>query len=99
MPVYAKRVKTTDPRFCSRETVLLGTDLSSGYRRIATARIPIPDSVVLCNGCNSNVAETEKKEGYLIYLNKRELKADRPYDFYCEQCAIRYFPKAIHEGG
>jgi hypothetical protein len=90
MPVYAKKVSTGDSRFAGRATHIYtgsqGTMLHSA--------IPIPDNIVLCNGCNSNQAETEKKEVFLIYLGKRELKADQPYDCYCESCLKRYFPKA-----
>jgi len=85
--VYVKKVKTTDPRFRRRTTEILapGTEPYS---------IPVPDNVVLCNGCNVNLAKTEEQAGYLVYLTKRELTADRPYDFYCESCLRRYFPKA-----
>ena len=82
--VYTKKVQSTDPRFHNRETM---TASAGGIDRI-----PIPDNVVLCNGCNRNVAE-----GYLVYLGKRELKLDQPYDIYCPGCLRKYFPKAVME--
>lgn len=83
MPVYAKKVQTTDPRFHSR-TITIGS--AEGI-----TRIPVSDSEVICNGCNGNLAETKEKQGYLVYLGKRELQQDRPYDLYCEECLKRYF--------
>ncbi len=103
MPVYAKQVATNHPRFQGRATELYTwgskeEPADPGYPQVAT--IPIPNSVVLCNGCNENIAEEEVAEGdtpkgYLVYLGKRELKADQPYDIYCSSCLKRHFPKAI----
>lgn len=39
--------------------------------------------------------EPEETFGWLIYFDKRDIKADRPYDFYCDDCTKRSFPKAI----
>lgn len=48
---------------------------------------------------NSNKVCTryEPKEtfGWLIYFDKRDVKADMPYDFYCDDCTKKLFPKAI----
>ena len=85
--VYRKKVKATDKRFAGRDTIITG-------RMGLCEVIPIPDNIVLCNGCNRNLYENGKL-GYLIYLSKRELKADQPYDLYCEDCIKLYFPKAI----
>lgn len=87
MPVYAKKVSTGDKRFAGRQIQIISTE--------AYSAIPIPDSEVLCNGCNKNVAEEEEKSGFLIYLSKRELDKDQPYDLYCGSCRQSYFPKAI----
>jgi len=81
--VYAKKVKATDPRFKDRAIGIY----SSG----SASEIPVPDTVVLCNGCNKNIYPDA---GYLIYLGKKELDSDHPYDFYCENCKRRNFPKA-----
>lgn len=105
MPVYAKKISTNDPRFRGRATTIYSTDDNEEFFAVlrgekqASAQsvqvIPVPNNVVLCNGCNSNIAETERKEGYLVYLEKRKLDKDQPYDFYCESCVKKYFPKAI----
>lgn len=87
MAVYAKPVKSSNPKFQGRVIAVAGS--------FSEARIPVPDNVVLCNGCNSNIADTEEQKGYLIYLGKRELKADQPYDIYCQGCLGKYFPKVI----
>jgi len=90
--VYRKKVKATDKRFAGRDIIITG--IGKEYGDV----IPIPDNVVLCNGCNKNLCGEEvcqDRQGYLIYLGKRELKADQPYDLYCEDCTKRYFPKAI----
>ena len=88
MTVYAKATKRSDPIFQGRvQTVAaLNSDLSIGR---VLSRTPIPDSVTLCNGCNENIAD-----GYLVYLSKANLQANRPYDYYCAVCLDRYFPKA-----
>jgi len=87
MPIHAKKVKSDNPRFQGRETIIMTASEAT--------KIPIPDDVVLCNGCNRNV-----EEGYLVYLGKRELKADQPYDIFCSNCLHKYFPKAmVEEGG
>lgn len=83
MAVYTKKVSTTDPRFAGR----INSVIATGYRADAL----MPDSVVLCNGCNHNIWPNE---GYLVYLGKRELDKDQPYDFYCKGCVKKYFPKA-----
>ena len=81
MTVYAKKVSTTDPRFSGRSIDVFG--VPEQY-----TSIPVPDSSVVCNGCNENLYPDE---GYLVYLGKRELKADQPYDIYCLDCLNRYF--------
>lgn len=86
MPVYAKKVSTTNRRFTGRATTI-GSVLD-GVPNIT--RIPVEDTVVLCNGCNQNL---HPGDGFLVYLGKRELKADQPYDVYCPGCLKRYFPK------
>jgi len=88
MTVYAKATKRSDPIFHGRVQTIatLKDDLSIGE---VVSQTPIPDSVTLCNGCNENVAD-----GYLVYLSKANLTANHPYDYYCEVCLDRYFPKA-----
>lgn len=85
MPIYAKKVTSSHPTFRNRETII--------YCEESIAKIPIPDSVTLCDGCNKNI-----EEGYLLYLGKRELKSNQPYDYYCADCLKEYFPKAIVTG-
>ena len=87
MPVYAKKVQTTDPRFSGRVNLVIG-DVGAGP--VALSEIPVPDNVVLCNGCNRNL-HPDPGYGYLVYLGKRQLQADAPYDIYCESCLKRYF--------
>jgi len=88
MTVYAKATKSSGPIFHGRVQTIatLNSDLSIGR---VISQDPIPDSLTLCNGCNENMAE-----GYLVYLSKANLKANRPYDYYCQECLDRYFPKA-----
>lgn len=88
MPVYVKKVSTSNSRFTDR-TIMIASEGG-------VTKIPVPDSEVICNGCNSNIASAEKKEGYLVYLSRRELDADRPYDLYCQHCVQKYFPKAVY---
>lgn len=83
MPVYIKKVSSTAPRFTGRQIEIFVKDSQSS--------ISVPDSVVLCDGCNKNIYPGD---GYLVYLGKRELAKDLPYDFYCGCCVRVYFPKA-----
>lgn len=78
--IYAKAVQSSHPTFQNRETVITTSD--------EVTRIPVPNNITLCDGCNQNI-----EEGYLVYLGKRELKQDRPYDYFCESCLNKYFPK------
>jgi len=80
MPVYAKKTQSTDKRFAGRRVEI--------YTAEGADCIPVPDAVVLCDGCNQNIYPNA---GYLVYLCKRELAADHPYDFYCEACLKKYF--------
>ena len=80
--IYAKKVETTDSRFKDRNIILT----SSEHENV----IPVPDTVVLCNSCNRNIYPDA---GYLVYLDKQDLADDLPYDFYCEDCTKKYFPK------
>lgn len=88
MPVYFKKVSTTAPRFVGRAVTIGSVGLLG---RPELTRIPVEDTVVLCNGCNSNIYPGDI---FLVYLGKRELKLDQPYDCYCESCLKKYFPKA-----
>jgi len=80
--VYVRKVSTTDPRFSDREVTI------ASFGGTVISRTPIPDNVVLCNGCNENLYPDN---GYLVYFGKDELKDDHPYDIYCESCLKRYF--------
>lgn len=84
--VIARPILTTDPRFARRACEI--------YSAGETVRIPMPDTLVLCNGCNANVHETTNQEGFLVYLDHNDLRLDLPYDFYCQGCLERLFPTA-----
>jgi len=90
--VYKKLVSTTDPRFTGRKIEVCAGSIPIGDVKLPNSSIPVPDTVVLCNGCNENIYPNN---GYLIYLGKQELVKDLPYDFYCVSCTKEYFPKAI----
>ena len=81
--IYVKKVQTTDSRFANR-----GISITSSGGHTS---IPVPDTEVICNGCNRNIYPDD---GYLVYLSKQELDKDRPYDFYCINCMKEGFPKA-----
>lgn len=85
--IYIKRVSTKDPRFSGRKIEVVASAIGTTLGN----QITVPDAVVLCNGCNKNIYP---EDGYLIYLGKRELDKDWPYDFYCERCVKEYFPGA-----
>ena len=87
MSVFAKQVYPDDSMFKGRETIVMSPN--------EVVHIPVPNNVVLCNGCNRNIAEMEATKGYLVFLGKRELDKNSPYDIYCSSCVKRYFPKAI----
>ena len=89
--LHAKEVSTKDKRFANREAQVISTGRIDGDRHINLTKIAVPDRNVVCNGCNDNIYPSK---GYLIYLGKRELKEDAPYDFYCGKCLKNYFPKA-----
>ena len=94
MPVYAKLVNPNSLVFRNRVSSI--TSVGRGIRE--TIYTPVPDNIVLCDGCNHNMTETPEAPLYMVYLGKHELKEDRPHDSYCEPCLRRYFPKAIKVG-
>jgi hypothetical protein len=83
--VFKKRTATTDKIFEDREIHIIAS-------REDIAKIPVGNDVVLCNGCNNNIYPDE---GWLVYLTRRELAKNQPYDFYCITCINKYFPKAV----
>ena len=88
MVVFKRKVLATDPRFRGRSIQIMTASTLDV--------IPVGDTEVICNGCNANIYDSENPEafGWLIYLSKLDLKKDRPYDIYCDECATRSFPKA-----
>lgn len=93
--VYKKRTSTRDPRFHARATQIGSFNDTYPLPTLNVDIIPVGDDVVLCNSCNANIYDAEKETfGWLIYLSKVDMMADRPYDFYCDQCVQRSFPKA-----
>ena len=80
MPVYAKRTTRDESRYVGRAITIMTPQVASS--------IPVPDHLVLCGGCDTQVVA-----GYLVYFGKRELKADTPYDVFCKGCLPKYFPK------
>jgi hypothetical protein len=96
LPVYKKKVSTKDPRFHNRAIGITAVSQTPIGRDLTTDVIPVDDDVVLCNSCNANVNNPDRDcWGWLIYFDKRDVKADRPYDFYCDGCVQHSFPKAI----
>jgi len=82
--VYVKAVPTRSIRFEDRE-IRIGRD------GMMPTVIPVPDTEVVCNGCNQNIYPGT---GFLVYLTKLDLKRDSPYDIYCEPCVSKYFKKS-----
>lgn len=83
MTTYLRKKESHDPDFFGR-TIGVGVP---GDMDI----IKVPDTEVLCNGCNGNVFPDPVFE---VFFSKTDLKMNRPYDVYCEGCAKRMFPKA-----
>jgi len=90
MPVFAKKVESTDKRFAGRAIEVYSRPSGMPRDVTITTKIPVSDVVILCNGCNGNIYPNP---GYLLYLSRRDLNNDQPYDFYCKNCLERYFPK------
>jgi ribosomal protein L34E len=86
--VYYRKVDPKDSMFAGRASTVVG----AGEGMVVAHVTRVPDSVVICNGCNENLYPD--KTGHLVYLDKRELKANHPYDVYCERCLRRLFPGA-----
>ncbi len=57
-----------------------------------------PGGVILCTGCNCNLADRAVNPSSMItviYADKIQLKINRQFDVYCRECATRDFPKAV----
>lgn len=81
--IYAEEISTKDKSFNGRKITIGSGD--------GITEIPVPDELVICNGCGKNIYP---EKGYLVYLSKQDLKNDLPYDFYCKECLHKSFPKA-----
>ncbi len=93
MPVYKKKVSTRDPRFHNRTVGVYGLD--ENLNPTNGNSWPVEDTTVLCNSCNDNIYNPDEETyGWLIYFDKRDVRDDYPYDFYCDSCTKRNFPKA-----
>lgn len=78
-------ILTIDPMFQGRRTRIW--DIGPGGGLKLTYDAPVPDTEVLCNGCNQNQhPDPGQVEG--VYLG------DGLYDVYCTPCRQRYFPEA-----
>ncbi len=57
-----------------------------------------PGGVILCTGCNCNLADTTSNSAgfiYVLYADKIKMKINRQFDVYCRVCTTRSFPRAI----
>ena len=78
--VFVKKVETTDERFSNKAISITGGDTHN--------LIPVPDNVVVCDGCNKNLYPDP---GYLVFFGMESVEKDQPYDVYCESCLKNYF--------
>ena len=86
------------PHLLGRVNQIYGGNESDFSDMKLVSSIPVPDSVVLCNGCNRNIAEAQEapmNECWFLYMSKRDLDKGKEYDCYCGVCIKRYFPKAV----
>lgn len=86
MTVFARKTTSSNSMFHNRVNRIYSVEQGRYVEIVST---PIPDLVVLCNGCNHNITE-----GYLVYLDKTSVHKNHPYDIYCKTCLDSYFPKA-----
>ena len=45
--------------------------------------------LIVCSGCNCNLADESinpEETLYVLYIDKRHLQANQPYDVFCEKC-------------
>ena len=76
-----------DPMFKGRGVRLYSG--SSFDSLTLTQAIGVPDDVILCNGCNKNLYDSEELLG--LYVN------GHLHDTYCRQCLTRWWPDAVAE--
>lgn len=95
MTMYYKKMATTDPRFKGKTQTIQSWDWPhspwDGDPPAYQSQISVPDEVVLCNGCNTNLWPGEC---YAVYLDRQHLEQRQMYDVYCGGCVTKYFPKA-----
>ena len=80
--VTYRTIPTTDPMFGGRGVTILS---GNSYPLELQSYTPVPDDVVLCNGCNMNLYPQECDA---VYID------GRLHDVYCAGCRERYFPDA-----
>lgn len=77
-----RTIPTTDPMFRNRGITMLSGSATEGMK--LQSYIPVPDNVVLCDGCNTNLYPRAVDA---VYING-EL-----HGVYCKWCRERYFPR------
>ena len=89
MTTFIRKIESHDPQFFGRTIGISGAD--DNFNPIETTVVHVPDTEVICNGCNGNVFPNPVFE---LFLSKRDLAQNHAYDVYCEKCIKERFPKA-----
>lgn len=75
-------IPSTHPMFRGRATTIMS---ASPGEAVNVHRIPVPDTVVLCDGCNQNQYPNPVDA---VFID------GQLHDVYCTPCRERYFPDA-----
>ena len=73
---------------CSKDARFVGRSIvvNSFGDGVDVVSIPVPDALVLCDACNSEIAR-----GWLLYVSDEAYAADEPHGAYCHRCADVYW--------
>ena len=77
-----RSIPSTHPMFRDRATTISSV---SPRGALDVERIPVPDIVVLCDGCNQNQYPNSVDA---VFID------GQLYDVFCTSCRVRYFPGA-----
>ena len=82
---FARKIETTDDLFKNKKLTVSTID-KDGKEDIISSNT-LSDDIVLCNGCNGNIYP---EPGWMIYFGIDNLRSNRHYDIYHEECLDRF---------
>lgn len=86
MPAYVVKTATDEGYFLEQAKIMIALKHDPQSTAVFS---PPPKKEVLCDGCNTNIYPGT---GYIVYLGRKELRANTPYKgIFCRRCVAKFF--------